>query len=237
MDPLGVSGTPPLSYPVRRVSNASDWTLHGYLSSCCLRGQLNGVLVATNPIRDDASEPKSIFQSDLPLAEKLDRARTELLDLSARNRLLNMPRAAKSAKAIEIIDELSAEIFRLLVREGKPFTFAAGRAASSAEIEDADGEEVDEIVDLAQPEDDVVDDRGIHARHSDTRLQTRLTPKGLQKRLLELYFDARTLEACPSSRRSSSSVMSRRAPCSAKIVSRCASIRCERVSPPCALAA
>lgn len=32
------------------------------------------------------------------------------------------------------------------------------------------------------------------ARHTDTRLQTRLTPSGLQKRLLELYFDARTLE-------------------------------------------
>ncbi len=31
-------------------------------------------------------------------------------------------------------------------------------------------------------------------RHTDTRLQTRLTSKGLQKRLLKLYFDARTLE-------------------------------------------
>ena len=43
--------------------------------------------------------------------------------------------------------------------------------------------------------------------------------------------------AWPSSRRNSSSVMSRRAPCSARIVSRCASIRHDRVSPPCALAA
>ncbi len=33
-----------------------------------------------------------------------------------------------------------------------------------------------------------------YARHSDTRLQTRLTPAGLQKRLLNLYTDARTLE-------------------------------------------
>src|SRR3546814_15333778 len=52
----------------------------------------------------------------------------------------------------------------------------------------------DEIAELAQPEDDETDDRGVAARHADTKLQTRLTPAGLQKRLLELYFDARTLE-------------------------------------------
>jgi very-short-patch-repair endonuclease len=132
-----------------------------------------------------------VFQSDLPIREKLDRARTELLDLSARNRLLNMPRASKSARAIDIVDEKSAEIFRLLVRDGRPFTFVAGKAAATA-AEDED--ELEEITDLAQPDDDEVDHRGVLARHSDTRLQTRLTPKGLQKRLLELYFDARTLE-------------------------------------------
>ena len=38
-----------------------------------------------------------------------------------------------------------------------------------------------------------MDERGV-GRHADTRLQTRLTPAGLQKRLLDLYFDARTLE-------------------------------------------
>lgn len=32
------------------------------------------------------------------------------------------------------------------------------------------------------------------SRHAETRLQTRLTPKGLQQCLLELYLDARTLE-------------------------------------------
>jgi hypothetical protein len=139
-------------------------------------------------------ETTSVFQSDLPIAEKLDRARMELLDLSARNRLLNLPRASKSARSIEIVDEKSAEIFRLLVREAKVFTFLAGKAARGAEVEEAPEDDADEILDLAQPEDDVADDRGVFSRHTDTRLQTRLTPKGLQKRLLELYFDARTLE-------------------------------------------
>ncbi len=138
------------------------------------------------------NESISVFQSTLPLAEKLDKARVELLDLSARNRLLNMPRSGKSARTIEIVDEISSEIFRLLVREGKLFTFVAGKSART-EGDEADTEAY-EITDLAQPDDDVVDERGVFSRHADTRLQTRLTPQGLQKRLLELYFDARTLE-------------------------------------------
>jgi very-short-patch-repair endonuclease len=134
-------------------------------------------------------ETTSIFQSSLPLEVKLERARTELLDLSARNRLLNIPRSAKSARTLEIIDELSDEVFRLLVGAARPFTFLPGKAATGTQ--EADDEE---ISDLAQPEDDGFDERGIANRHADTRLQTRLTPVGLQKRLLDLYSDARTLE-------------------------------------------
>lgn len=132
-----------------------------------------------------------MLQSDLPLDVKLDRARTELLDLSARNRLLNMPRSSKNAKAIEIVDERSAEVFRLLVTEGRVFTFLAGRLAPG-EADDSE-EEAEEIADLAQPN-EAADESGTFARHVDTKLQTRLTSKGLQKRLLELYYDARTLE-------------------------------------------
>jgi very-short-patch-repair endonuclease len=150
--------------------------------------------MATIPILQTDTEATSVFQSDLPIAEKLDRARMELLDLSARNRLLNMPRSSKGVRSVEIVDEKSAEIFRLLVREGKVFTFVAGKAARSGDGPDPAEAETDEITDLAQPEDDVADDRGVFGRHADTRLQTRLTPKGLQKRLLELFFDARTLE-------------------------------------------
>lgn len=136
-----------------------------------------------------ATEPVSVFQSDLPIEVKLDRARTELLDLSARNRLLNIPRSAKSAKTLEFIDERGSEVFRLLVKDGKAFTFLAGRGEV---VEDEDGD--DEIAELGQPEDEGVDARGVANRHADTRLQTRLTPAGLQKKLLDLYYDARTLE-------------------------------------------
>src|ERR1700750_2462580 len=135
----------------------------------------------------------SVFQSNLPLAEKLERARTELLDLSARNRLLNMPRGAR-ARSIAVVDEKAHEVFRLLVREGKAFTFVAGRAADESALASESGAENDEIDDLAQPDDSSMDERGVLRRHSDTKLQTRLTGKGLQKRLLELYLDSRTLE-------------------------------------------
>lgn len=150
--------------------------------------------MATKSNPEGNVQSASVFQSDLPIAEKLDRARMELLDLSARNRLLNMPRSSKGSRSIELVDERSSEVFRLLAREAKVFTFVAGRAARSNDEQEIDAVEADEIADLAQPDDDVADDRGVFSRHADTRLQTRLTPKGLQKRLLELYFDARTLE-------------------------------------------
>lgn len=136
----------------------------------------------------------SVFQSALPIAEKLERARTELLDLSARNRLLNIPQSARAARSLEVIDEHSGEIFRLLVRESRPFTFIPGRQDSQQLSDDEKAEVGDEIAALAQPEDESVDARGILNRHSDTKLQTRLTATGLQKRLLDLYVDARTLE-------------------------------------------
>lgn len=155
----------------------------------------------------DFGKEGGVYSGAGTVVEKLERARTELLDLSARNRLLNMPKAAKSAKIIELVDERSSEIFRLLVGEGKAFTFVPGMPSRKvpADVEQSDAaageaqaaaaeEDSDIIADLALPEDDEVDERGIAGRHSDTRLQTRFTPEGLQKRLLDLYFDARTLE-------------------------------------------
>jgi very-short-patch-repair endonuclease len=134
----------------------------------------------------------SIFQSDLSLETKLERARMELLDLSARNRLLNVPRFSAAAKTVEVVDEKSPEIFRMLIGEGKAFSFISGQNRKS-DLADADGE--DELAELPQPEpDEPVDEHGIAGRHSDTKLQTRMTSKGLQSRLLDLYHDARTLE-------------------------------------------
>ncbi len=135
----------------------------------------------------------SVFHSDLSLEAKLERARLELLDLSARNRLLNMPRSGRAVRSIDIVDERAAEVYRLLVKENRAFTFNPGRSAKASPSVEGKSD-ADEIEDLAQPEDDTMNDRGVLRRHADTKLQTRLTSAGLQRRLLDLYSDARTLE-------------------------------------------
>jgi very-short-patch-repair endonuclease len=145
---------------------------------------------------DMADAPISVFQGDLPIAAKLERARAELLDLSARNRLLNVPRFSSSARTVEVVDERSSEVFRLLAREAKACTFLPGRETAEEKAEaEADPSGDAALAELPQPaEDEAVDERGVASRHSDTKLQTRMTSKGLQKRLLDLYADARTLE-------------------------------------------
>ncbi|MBB4188957.1 very-short-patch-repair endonuclease [Sinorhizobium terangae] len=141
-------------------------------------------------INPDVVAETSIFQSSLSVEAKIERARTELLDLSARNRLLNVPRFSKSAKTIDVVDEQSSEIFKILVTEGKAMTFLAGAKGR----EPKEGEGAEELIELALPDDDERDEAGRLIRHGDTKLQTRMTPNALQKRLLDLYFDARTLE-------------------------------------------
>jgi hypothetical protein len=121
---------------------------------------MRGAAMATSS-EENVAEVTSVFQSNLPLREKLDKARTELLDLSARNRLLNMPRSSKSVRALEVIDEISVEVFRLLVRESRVFSFVAGRSAKTDVAEGEEEEEAEEIDDLAQPEDDEIDERGV----------------------------------------------------------------------------
>ena len=144
----------------------------------------------------NASLPQGLAsQAESTLRLKLQDARMGLLDLSARNRLLNTPRSAKNARTIEIVDEKAAEVFRLLVVEERSLTFTPGRASTfGAEIETGGNNDSDEIANIAQPEDETVDERGVLRRHADLKLQTRLTSKGLQKRLFEMHSDSVLLE-------------------------------------------
>lgn len=123
------------------------------------------------------------------LEQKLENARAQLLDLGARNRLLNIPRA-RTSKFLDVCDERSECIYKLLVTEAKAFTFLHGKAGKDDDSEEvAEEDESTEI--FLYP---LNDDSTPKAQHLDTKLQTRLTAKGLQKRLLDLYHDARTLE-------------------------------------------
>src|SRR5215813_2353082 len=126
----------------------------------------------------------------IPIRERLLKERQALLDLSTRNRLLNTPLRTRNNRAIEIVDEKSNEIFRLLTG-GRTFTFVPGAKLSEEEKANLDPDD-DVTGGIPQPADDELDERGIASRHSDTRLQTRLTSEGLLKRLFDIWYDAQT---------------------------------------------
>jgi len=118
----------------------------------------------------------------------LENARRELLDLTTRNRLLNTSRRDARSSRLEVVDELSEEVFRHLVIEKKAMSFLP-----VADDEPADGADDGPGL-LFQPGDQDPIENGTAARHRDDKLQTRLTSDRLQKKLLKLYYDAQTYE-------------------------------------------
>ena len=121
------------------------------------------------------------------LESLLKKARQSLIETGTRNRLINFPKGNSKIKALEIVDELSDQIFDILLRNGKKMSFLPGRAGNS-NSEEAQGD-----LGIYLPPPDDADNDGPAARHTDTKLQTKLTPEGLQKRLLSLYRDAKSL--------------------------------------------
>src|ERR1700761_2348462 len=121
------------------------------------------------------------------LRDVLLKERSTLLDLSTRNRLLNIPLRTRNARLIEIVDEKSAEVRRLL-ESGKAMAFLHGRQLTEEERKDLPPDDK-ETGGIPQP-----DEAAGEKRHSDLFLQTRLTTEGLQKRLFDIWYDARTLE-------------------------------------------
>ena len=107
-------------------------------------------------------------------------------DLGARNRLIHIPLKTKNIRAIEIVDAKTSDVFALL-GEGKRFAFLPGDSvASTDDAALAAGT-------LAQPA--AVDvNPSSRQQDRDKRLKTKLSPEALQKRLLDIWCDARTLE-------------------------------------------
>jgi very-short-patch-repair endonuclease len=109
------------------------------------------------------------------IADKLNLARRDLLDLGLRNSLLNY-RPLKS-RGVEIVDELPGPVYEALVLKQKAMTFLHGREENSNE-----GYSQPDEPDAASPAE----------RHLDLHLQTELTPRQLQSRLLQTYYAARS---------------------------------------------
>ncbi|MHB1309528.1 MAG: DUF4011 domain-containing protein, partial [Limisphaerales bacterium] len=133
----------------------------------------------------------------LTTEQLLERSRKELLDLSTRNRLLSIPVGSKSARVVHVHDELSDQVFRLLVTEKKLLSFVPARqskaACAVAKADDVATNTAEAEIGLPQPDDDDSDTSGLAKRHVDARLQTALSPEGLQARLLTLFRDAQTM--------------------------------------------
>lgn len=124
----------------------------------------------------------------------LDKLRKNLLDISVRNRLINAPLNNKRANALECVDELADEIFRLLWLEGRTFTFLSNPNEKAQDEDEEDEEAVDGFPVYLPPKDDEDDEQGVAARHADTKLQTRLYRETLQRRLISLSRDANLIE-------------------------------------------
>ena len=120
----------------------------------------------------------------------IDVLRQQLLDISKRNRLTNTPIGKPRVKQLEIEDERSDEIFRILYLERKKMTFEAyrGTAADLADGTDEANRRTLFVPEYAETASEPA------AHHVDRKLHTRLTAEGLQKRLLTLYRDAQGIE-------------------------------------------
>src|SRR3546814_11158145 len=105
-----------------------------------------------------------------PLASIRDRLLKErhaLLDLSTRNRLLNTPLRTRNNRAIEIVDEKSAEVFRLL-DDGKALSVPPGvkpREEERGELVPADAA----TGGILQPDQHTVEAPGGAGRHKKGR--------------------------------------------------------------------
>ncbi|MEL6107859.1 MAG: DUF4011 domain-containing protein [Planctomycetota bacterium] len=134
---------------------------------------------------------------DLPAI--LEKTRRDLLELTARNRLIHTPLDGKRKSWLQVVDERTDCIFDLLVRRGKTLSFL-GREDAEQENERDRFIEAFETADhpsAIESDTDGVDgfaDRHVADRHIDSFLQTTLSPEKLQSRLLRCFYDARTAE-------------------------------------------
>ncbi len=138
-------------------------------------------------INEPSSTPPTPRVDNAFMVERLRKTRESLLDLSRRNRLINCPKSNARSKRLDIVDERSDEVFRMLVVEGRAFSFLPGAGDKSGDDTFDNG-----IPMLPPPEE--LPESDVADRHLDTKLQTRIPPKKLQDRLLGLYYDAKTFE-------------------------------------------
>ena len=112
-------------------------------------------------------------------------ARERLLDTTTRNRLVHVNRKGR-INALNIINERTESIYRILGENGKRMAFAAQGKDKPKKGEENEPQEVFETIEDDTPFDE--------SRFEDLYLETPLGPDAQHKRLLKLYAEAKSAD-------------------------------------------
>lgn len=120
---------------------------------------------------------------------QLENSRRELLDLGLRNSLINY--RLSTARSLEIVDELPAEIYRILVKEKKAMSFL-GLTDPAKTSPVYSSRFVSNQLQPAPIECSASAMSLMEKRHTDNKLQTREAQIQLPKKLLKIFYDSNT---------------------------------------------
>ena len=117
------------------------------------------------------------------IADKLNKSRRDVLDLSLRNPLLNF--RVLRASGAKIVDEIPREIFRIVVRQGKVMYFQSAGADGESSFGDGHHEIPEELLSLMAEAESSPDQPA--DRHVDNKLQTPYVQGHLALRLRNTF--------------------------------------------------
>lgn len=147
-----------------------------------LKGKISGIAFAFKSIfLYDLRKPvqtRTVFLSMQDIQKRIETDRKALLDLTLRNPLLSF--RTSRVHGVEVVQERSEAIYRLLVSEGKKLYFK-----DNGKEEAPEAKAVSEEGEMPQ-----IPETELQKRHTDNLLQTAETAHALQKRLLKTYYDA-----------------------------------------------
>ncbi len=116
-------------------------------------------------------------------------ARSKLLELSLRNKLISTNLSSERARQIAVIGEKPDRVFQLL-KSGRSMSFSAQERfeiSRSYERNQADPT-------IRGPQTQELPLNGRRRHENELHLRTRLTPESLEKRLVSLFYEAQTIE-------------------------------------------
>ena len=137
------------------------------------------------------------------LIAAIEKTRRDLLELSARNRLIHTPLETKRPSWIQIENERSNQLFEILVKQRKSMTFLAnaadlGKSEQQAFLEAFDSSNGAPTDNQQRISEELVSDSSgdtaLLDSHSDMFLQTNIAADKLNDRLLKCFYEARTAE-------------------------------------------